>query len=190
MRMGPFVKKMEHYSKKFLRPITVKHYSVAFASGSNFLLRQRAHSRPTFFCSEKEMLLGKRKYRHSLSIQSIGKCYNFVLNKYSTVLHLKRKHWHSLIQSSANNKYFWQFWLLFFTYLSPPYQKFPVIYPIHKEHICIDGVMQLLAVYLSLPVEPLLYCSRGASIIHCTLARCIVFIILYKCKIFLCKGIS
>ena len=113
MRMGPFVKKMEHYSKKFLRPITVKHYSVAFASGSNFLLRQRAHSRPTFFCSEKEMLLGKRKYRHSLSIQSIGKCYNFVLNKYSTALHLKRKHWHSLIQSSANNKYFWQFWLLF-----------------------------------------------------------------------------
>ena len=106
------------------------------------------------------------------------------------VLHLKRKHWHSLIQSSANNKYFWQFWLLFFTYLSPPYQKFPVIYPIHKEHICIDGVMQLLAVYLSLLVEPLLYCSRGASIIHCTLARCIVFIILYKYKILLCKGIS
>ena len=174
-----------------MRPITVKHYSVAFASGSNFLLRQRAHSRPTFFCSEKEMLLGKRKYRHSLSIQSIGKCYNFVLNKYSTSIALEKK---TLTQPnpifSQQQIFLTILAAFFFTYLSPPYQKFPVIYPIHKEHICIDGVMQLLAVYLSLLVEPLLYCSRGASIIHCTLARCIVFIILYKYKILLCKDIS
>ena len=34
------------------------------------------------------------------------------------------------------------------------------------DHICINGIMQLLAVYLSLPVEALLYCPHGACIIH------------------------
>ena len=48
----------------------------------------------------------------------------------------------------------------------PKTKKLHMFIPPICDHICINGIMQLLAVYLSLPVEALLYCPHGACIIH------------------------
>ena len=87
---------------------------------------------------------------------------------------------------------------LSWAYLSPKHVCFwfPSIFVFDSQvylylipkHICIDGIMQLLAVYLSLPVEPLLYCSHGPCIIHYTAARCIIVHYRFIKKIVYCKS--